>query len=91
MLTLYTKRFCPFCVRAKYILRSAGIEEYEEIRIDGREMELRTALMDLTGGRGDVPQAFVGDRYIGDDDALAALARSGELQRLLDGEASAAG
>ena len=84
-LTIYTKSFCPYCVRAKSILISAGINLYEEVSIDGREIEMRQRLSDLTGGRWDVPQVFVGDRYIGDDDALGALAQTGELQDLVEG------
>ena len=85
-LKLYTRSFCPYCDRAKAVLRKAGVEDYEEISIDGREWELRREIQALTGGRWDVPQAFVGDRYLGDDDALLALARSGKLARLLDEE-----
>ncbi len=82
---LYTKKFCPYCTRAISILKSAGIHEYEEIPIEGRESEFRQKLMDLTG-RWDVPQAFFGTKYLGDDDGLASLAQSGELQRLADNE-----
>ncbi len=82
-LKMYTRGFCPYCIRAKAILQDAGIEDYEEISIDGREPELRREIMALTGGRWDVPQVFVGDRYIGDDDALEAAVRSGELLRLI--------
>lgn len=82
-LTIYTKSYCPYCVRALSVLKSIGLEDYEEISIDGHEKDLRRKLMALTGGRWDVPQVFVDDRYIGDDDALLDMAQSGELLRLL--------
>jgi len=83
-LKLYTRQYCPYCDRAKAILTSAGITEYEEIPIDGSEREMRQRLYDLTGGRFDVPQVFVDDAYLGDDDDLARLAQSGELLTLLE-------
>lgn len=83
-LKVYTKQFCPYCVRVQMILKSAGIQDYEEISIEGREMEMRQKLMEWTGGRGDVPQIFLDDQYIGDDDALAALANSGKLNQMLE-------
>ena len=82
-LRLYTKSYCPFCDQARAILESADVTDYEEISIDGNELEMRQELYKMTGGRWDVPQAFVADRYIGDDDDLARLARSGELAKLL--------
>ncbi|MDP6038867.1 MAG: glutaredoxin domain-containing protein, partial [Candidatus Latescibacteria bacterium] len=83
-LKVYTKSYCPYCVRAHSILASVGIEDYEEISIDGQEMAMRQKLFEITGGRWDVPQAFVDDRYIGDDDDLSRLAQSGELTRMLE-------
>lgn len=83
-LKVYTKSFCPYCVRARSILSSAGIDDFEEISIDGQEMEMRQKLFELTNGRWDVPQVFVGDKYIGDDDDLARLAQNGELAKLLE-------
>ncbi len=74
-LQLYTRRFCPYCDRAKAILTASGITDYEEIPIDGNEFEMRKRLHERTGGRWDVPQAFVGESYLGDDDALADLAQ----------------
>jgi len=82
-LKLYTKSFCPYCDQARAILESAGITDYEEISIDGNELKMRKELFTMTGGRWDVPQAFIGDRYLGDDDDLASLAGSGELSAMM--------
>ena len=82
-LKMYMKSYCPYCVRARSILSSVGIDEFEEISIDGQEMVMRQKLQALTNGRSDVPQAFVDDRYIGDDDDLARLVQSGELVEML--------
>ena len=83
-LQLYTRRFCPYCDRAKTILASAGITDYEEVPIDGNESVMRQRLHELTGGRWDVPQVFVADAYIGDDDDLARLAQDGGLIKLVE-------
>jgi len=84
VLKVYTKSYCPYCVRARSILSSVGVDDFEEISIDGQEMEMRQKLYELTSGRWDVPQAFVGEQYIGDDDDLARLAQSGELKAMLN-------
>jgi glutaredoxin len=82
-LKLYTKSYCPYCDRARAILESAQVTDYEEISIDGDEFAMRRQLVSLTGGRWDVPQAFVDEKYLGDDDDLARLASSGELSAML--------
>ena len=82
-LQLYTRRYCPYCDRAKAILASADITDYDEVPIDGDELKMRQQLVQLTGGRWDVPQAFFGETYLVDDDQLAVLAGNGELKRLL--------
>ena len=86
-LQLYTRRFCPYCDRAKAILASVGITDYEEVPIDGNENAMRQRLHELTGGRWDVPQAFVADTYVGDDDDLARLAQDGELLKMVEASA----
>jgi glutaredoxin 3 len=82
-LKIYTRRHCPYCTRALNILKQQGVADYEEIPIDGREGQLRREIMDLTGGRWDVPQVFVDGKHVGDDDDLDELARSGGLAELL--------
>ena len=86
-LKIYTKSYCPYCVRALSVLKSVGVTDFEEISIDGQEMVMRQKLMQLTNGRADVPQVFIDEKYIGDDDELAALARSGKLETMLAGDA----
>ena len=85
-LTIYTRSWCPYCDRAMAVLQKAGISDFEEISIDGREGELRKEIMEKTGGkRYDVPQLFYGDHYLGDDDDLLRLHQSGKLAELAGG------
>ncbi|MBT8215924.1 MAG: glutaredoxin 3 [Acidimicrobiia bacterium] len=81
-ITMYTTEWCGWCNRAKSLLRSKGIEEWTEINVD----ELpggRAELAERTGGT-TVPQILVDDHHVGGFDALAALDRTGELDRLLE-------
>ena len=55
---MYTTAVCPYCVRAKQILKSKGVEQIEEIRIDTDPAQ-RDHMMQITGRR-TVPQIFIG-------------------------------
>ena len=77
---IYTTDFCSYCDIAKHLLEKIEVT-YEEINIHG-EPAMRDQIEELTGRR-DVPQIFINDQYIGDDDSLAALVNSGEIQSLL--------
>lgn len=79
-LKIYTTDFCPWCDRAKRILENQGIE-FEEINIHGNPT-MRDEIEALTGRR-DVPQIFINDQYIGDDDDLAKFAQSDQLEKML--------
>lgn len=79
---MYTTAVCPYCVRAKQVLKSKGVEQIEEIRID-MDPAARTQMMEITGRRS-VPQIFVGTTHVGGCDDLMALDAKGELLPLLN-------
>jgi glutaredoxin 3 len=78
---MYTTAVCPYCVRAKQFLKSKGVENIEEIRVD-TDPQVRQAMMDLTGKR-TVPQIFIGDTHVGGCDDLMSLDAKGGLAPLL--------
>ena len=78
---MYTTAVCPYCIRAKQILKARGVEQIEEIRIDV-DPTARAHMMEVTGRR-TVPQIFIGDTYVGGCDDLVALDSRGGLLPLL--------
>lgn len=78
---MYTTATCPYCIRAKQFLKSMGVENIEEIRVDAQP-ELRQHMMQLTGRR-TVPQIFIGGQHVGGCDDLLALDARGGLMPLL--------
>jgi glutaredoxin 3 len=78
---MYTTAVCPYCVRAKQLLKARGVASIEEIRIDTDPAQ-RQQMMDLTGRR-TVPQIFVGSTHVGGCDDLIALDSQGGLMPLL--------
>jgi glutaredoxin 3 len=80
--TIYTKAYCPYCVRAKSVLDSKGVR-YQEIKID-EQPELRPQMIERASGRSTVPQIFIGTRHIGGCDDMVALDAAGQLDPLLN-------
>ena len=80
---MYTTAVCPYCIRAKQILKAKGVEQIEEIRVDVKPDE-RIRMMEITGQR-PVPQIFIGATHVGGHDDLVALDRRGDLMPLLNG------
>jgi glutaredoxin 3 len=80
---MYTTAVCPYCLRAKQILKSKGVEQIEEIRIDAAP-QARAVMMELTQRR-TVPQIFIGETHVGGCDDLIALDGRGGLMPLLQG------
>ena len=80
---MYTTAVCPYCIRAKQILKSKGVEQIEEVRVDTNPDE-RIKMMEITGQR-TVPQIFIGTTHVGGHDDLVALDGRGGLMPLLQG------
>ena len=78
---MYTTLVCPFCVRAKTLLKARGVEQIDEVRID-LDPVAREAMMSRTGRR-TVPQIFIGDTHVGGCDDLIALDQQGQLLPML--------
>lgn len=78
---MYTTQVCPYCIRAKALLKQRGVEQIDEIRID-LDPAQRDAMIAATGRR-TVPQIFIGDTHVGGCDDLVALDQRGGLVPLL--------
>ncbi|MEE4278606.1 MAG: glutaredoxin 3 [Halieaceae bacterium] len=78
--TMYSTRFCPYCVAARRLLSDKGVD-FEDISVDG-DPELRRTMSERAGQR-TVPQIWIGERHIGGFTDLAALDSRGELDGLL--------
>ena len=78
---IYTTAVCPYCIRAKSILKTKGVEKIEEIRID-QEPAALAHMMEITGRRS-VPQIFIGNTHVGGCDDLMALDSAGGLVPML--------
>ena len=79
---MYATAFCPYCVRARRLLKRKGVE-FEEIRVDKDQEAMRTMIQ--RSQRTTVPQIFIGGQHIGGFDDIAALDRAGKLDPLLQG------
>lgn len=83
---MYSTEWCPYCQRAKALLKQRGVESFEDIRIDVEPAQ-RAAMIRETG-RYTVPQIFIGATHVGGCDELVALDRRGGLVPLLAGQAA---
>ena len=79
--TMYTTRFCPYCVRAKMLINQKGV------LLDEKAVDYKPALrqeMMKKSNRNTVPQIWIGDTHIGGCDELFMLERSGQLDSMLN-------
>lgn len=79
---IYTKAYCPYCVRAKALLEQKQVA-YTEYKID-QQPHLRDPMIDRSNGGFTVPQIFIDDKHIGGCDDLYALHAKNQLDELLN-------
>ena len=78
--TMYSTRFCPYCMRARSLLSNKGVT-YEEIDV-GSDTSLWQKMQALSG-RDSVPQIFINEEAVGGYDDIALLDRQGQLDTML--------
>jgi glutaredoxin 3 len=81
---MYTTQVCPFCQRAKMLLKQRGVSSIDEIRVDLDPVQ-RDLMMQMTGRR-TVPQIYIGDTHVGGCDDLIALDQRGALLPMLQAQ-----
>ena len=81
-ITLYTMGHCPYCARAKSLLRSKGVAQWSEYDLEVVP-EKREEMMELSNGRVTVPQIFINGQHIGGSDDLFRFDEAGKLDPLL--------
>lgn len=79
-ITIYTKEICPYCVKAKALLKRKNAE-FDEIKLV--DEKIKEEMIKKSGGRMTVPQIFIGDVHVGGCDDLYALEEQGKLDALL--------
>jgi glutaredoxin 3 len=80
-ITVYTMKYCPYCDSAKRLLKSKGFA-FEEVMVADDDDAAWTRLEKLTGYK-TMPQIFVGEKFVGGYNDLAALDAKGELDPLV--------
>ncbi len=78
---IYTTTYCGYCVRAKDLLTRKGVK-YEELDVTGND-DMRTKLVEMSGGQRTVPQIWIGDTHVGGYSDLARLESEGRLDPML--------
>ena len=84
--TVYSSMLCPYCTRAKRLLKEKGVE-FTEIDLMQEPLRKRE-MIEKAGGLTSVPQIFVGETHVGGCDELYALDAAGKLDPLLEGQAA---
>lgn len=74
---IYSSDFCPFCHRAKALLKQKGVS-FKEIKVDFAPRK-REEMKQKAGGRHTVPQIFISNEHVGGCDDLYDLERAGKL------------
>ncbi len=79
---IYTKDYCPHCVKVKELFKIKGYTEFKEIDIT-HSSELQQEMLSKANGKKTVPQVFVNGVHVGGCDDTYALDKAGKLDGLL--------
>ena len=79
-IVMYTTNWCPYCERARRMLKAKGAT-FEEVDVESAPE--KRAEMQARSGRRTVPQIFIGEYHGGGSDDLAALEDAGKLDAML--------
>lgn len=79
--TIYTRKFCPYCTAAKKLLQSKGAKFTEHDATMNRG--LRSEMVKRANGHSTFPQIFIGNKHVGGCDELYQLEDTGKLDPLL--------
>jgi glutaredoxin 3 len=79
-ITIYSSDYCGFCVRAKSLLASKGVQ-FTEHKVDNSPALRQEARQ--RSGRTSVPQIWIDGLHVGGCDELMALERQNKLDSLL--------
>jgi glutaredoxin 3 len=80
---VYTTNICPYCDRAKQLLRKHNLS-FEEINVSSNILK-REEMLKRSNGRQTVPQIFINGKHVGGCDDLYALDRAGKLLPMVQG------
>ncbi len=83
---IYTKDYCPYCMRAKHLLTTKGVS-FEEFDITNDAAGQRDMIE--RSQRRTVPQIFIDGYHLGGSDDLIEADRTGQLDQLLAGKSAA--
>ncbi len=83
---IYSGDFCPYCIRAKALLKKKGLK-FTEYNVR-KDMTRQAEMSERAPGARTIPQIFINDRHVGGCDELYALERRGELDQWVAQSAS---
>jgi len=79
---VYSGDFCPYCVRAKSLLKQRGLA-FIEYNVQ-QDPDKRAEMMKRSNGGRSIPQIFINDQHVGGCDELYALDKKGKLDAWLE-------
>ncbi len=79
---VYSGDYCPYCVRAKSLLKKRGLN-FIEYNVQ-TEPDKRTEMMKRSNGGRSIPQIFINDKHVGGCDDLYAIDKKGQLDSWLE-------